>query len=214
MTRQLEEEKAALLERKRQEQAERRRKQEELDRILLDNRRKVCCTAVSALGGARALTGRMVDSEQLCLRTPEHCLMQVILRGAHNANFCTTCNLPCAFMPSYSHSILSVENVESPSYAELLFSLSELLCSCLPATRQVEETRVMCPRPKSPALANGLSLLWRCRWRRRRRARRRTGSAARASSASPRMSIRTANLLLLPMCYGCYVPLVAVVAIR
>ncbi len=71
MTRQLEEEKAALLERKRQEQAERRRKQEELDRILLDNRRKVCCTAISALGGTRALTGPMVDRVRLCLRMPE-----------------------------------------------------------------------------------------------------------------------------------------------
>ncbi len=51
MTRQLEEEKAALLERKRQEQAERRRKQEELDRILLDNRRKVgaLCSPLSPM---------------------------------------------------------------------------------------------------------------------------------------------------------------------
>ena len=35
-------EKALLLEKKRKEQEDRRRKQEELDKILLENRRKVC----------------------------------------------------------------------------------------------------------------------------------------------------------------------------
>ena len=163
MTRQLEEEKAALLERKRQEQAERRRKQEELDRILLDNRRKVCCTAGSARGSTRALTGRMVDSLQLCLRMPENCLTQAFLRGEHNAKFCTICNLPRVFMPSFSHSILLSKNVEPPSCLELVLSLSELLCSCLPAVRQVGEAQVKCPCQNHQPWPICFSLLWRCR---------------------------------------------------
>ncbi len=63
---------------------------------------------------------------------------------------------PACFMPSYSHSILSVKIEESPSCLELFFSLSGLLCSCLPEMWQGGGGAGEVPLSKSPALANTL----------------------------------------------------------